>query len=122
MPNDRLNDETLNDWSSRRAEIHQTDSGLMVVSERVFKAAECPPLPTHTKSRPLFEIQDEKRREMANKAMGDLFRAMGLDRTGGGIRFADDPDASVRDLHEKLWRQFGELILGDDLRECEVKC
>lgn len=117
MPIEQLNDESLGEWSSRTSyslngkPMEETKSGLLLVAE--------PPKPVEPikPKYPSTQIQDEKDRKLARKAMYELWHALDL---GGGLSGVVIPRGH-KDLHHKLWKMFGEVILGE-MPDGEVKC
>lgn len=95
-------------------EFIERESGIVV------PVSKTPPEPA-SKPRPhrrygLLEIQDETRRELAHEAMELLWKAMDLS-SGGGII-----NRHVHEEHYRLYHYVGEMLLGDELPEHEMKC
>jgi hypothetical protein len=91
-------------------EFIERDDGIVVPKQ--------PPQPPGREYGAL-EIRDETQREQAHKAMGMLWRAMGL-HNPSAIRLPDE----VKDFDGvyRLYRYFGEAILGADCPDFEQLC
>jgi len=67
------------------------------------------------------EIQDEEKRELASKALLQLWDAMDLSNSSR-IHLPNSPSNEMSDVHWQIYHFVGELILGEDCPEREVFC
>lgn len=93
-------------------ELRERPSGLV----EVFDKPPGPPKPQCRYAR--SEIQRAEHREQAREALLLLWDAMSLSSGGGGIRL---PDHENFDHYYALYRYVGELLLGRDCPEKEMR-
>ncbi len=60
------------------------------------------------------EIRNEKRREMARKALEELWKAMSLHDHSPGIPIPDRPSGELCETYDQLFNFVGKLLLGED--------
>ncbi len=103
--------------------IEKHKSGLIVVQEQkscLTGTAE-PPSPENTPRGPTrgpLEITDVEKRKRARSAIGALWCAMDMPRTGGWIY--SRTESPVHDARYRAWRHLGEMILGDECEDGEL--
>ena len=86
-------------------ETRELNSGLVVPKEKPSRAYG-----------PL-EIKNEEKREAAKKALLDVFRASGLNYPGATCMC--DGRAGY-EAKKKAWLLLAEMLLGDDVPDCEI--
>lgn len=89
-------------------QYEQRESGIVVPKEKPEKPK---------RKYGVLEIQDEKRRELATEALSKLWDALELSDGRGYI----GEDRARYDIYYKLYRFIGEMSLGEDCPEKEVK-
>lgn len=96
--------------------FQERDSGLVVPVES--KPAS-PPQPTRRYG-PL-EIHDQDKRKIARDGLLKLWDAMNLSNPDCGITLLDNANTNY-DTYKAVYRFVGEMLLGEDCPEKEVKC
>ena len=113
-----LNDESVEAWSKVASislngrPMEERKSGLLIVAE--------PPKP-YVPKYPLTQIQHEESRSKVRRAMLAIYGI--LNDKSCGIVLPDDPSPEMREVYNKMWKLFGEMMIGEiNPEDREVKC